>query len=96
VNQTPNIKPLFIPFMKYLIPVSFTLSGAYLLGLPLRSHTEAVEFVSRVASPSAGPLFSPFPYAPYLFIVIPWLAGGLLIAVAIVLAFRSYRTDSQA
>ena len=79
--------------MKHLIPVSFALCGAYLIGLPLMSQMLAVNLIAQLSSGEGHPYFSPFPFAPYLHIFFPWAAGIVLIALAIAFAKRSYREE---
>lgn len=77
--------------MKHLIPIGLAFSGAYLIGLPLSDQIRAVSILAQFATPGSGPSFSTFPFAPYLHIFIPWIAGLILIFFAIRLALRSYR-----
>ena len=77
--------------MKALIPASFAISGAYLIGLPLQSHIRAVDIVARLFhSGLGGPMASPFPIAPYVHLFIPWIAGAILIGFAIYFSLKSY------
>jgi|GEM_PF-5626820 len=79
--------------MKSLIPVSFALAGAYLIGLPLQSHIKAVDILTQFINPQgAGSTFSSFPFAPYAHMLLPWISGTILIVFAIVLALKDYKS----
>jgi len=77
--------------MKHLIPCAFAISGAYLIGLPLYSQITAVNIITKMINPANGAGFSTFPFAPYMHLFIPWVAGAILIFMAIFIALKTIR-----
>lgn len=95
--QQPNSNASIFPFpMKHLIPVTFALCGAYLIGLPLMSQMVALNLIAQLSSGEGHPSSNFIPLAPYLHIFLPWVFGIALIAFAIVFANRSYREEPLA
>jgi hypothetical protein len=77
--------------MKYIIPVSFILSGSVLLGLPLYSQISALNVVSAIMQQSGGSQIGYSPLAPYIHFIVCWIAGFSLLSFGIHFAFKSYK-----
>ena len=78
--------------MKNLIPVAFTLGGAYLIGLPSQTYMQVANLMVAVFERTGDTsILGSFRTPPYIYVFIPWIFGSILIAAALYFAVKSYK-----